>query len=265
MREGDERGSSLRTLLALRHVLFTSANESPTRNVVVHLARPSVQIEAASFRDARGRPLVAALDMSLFLNSLLFACAAQHGLSRVLMHLLDADGEAFQRRRAALFCGGVAGATVAEASRRLDGGAIIGGHRDVRVCPHPEDVIAPDDLVLFVAATSTPRAARRPPRELEAHETRAKDVFSEFAPQDEPPRVRQVLICGWRRVWADDAPRLQARIAQLLVGAAPGSSAAASATRFSIARRSVRGSSAATRPCSFARRSVRSPAGASSS
>ena len=69
-------GASLRTILALRHVLFTSATHSPTRSVVVQILKPSLQVEAASFRDARGFPLVRPLDMSVFLNSLLFSCAS---------------------------------------------------------------------------------------------------------------------------------------------------------------------------------------------
>ena len=230
-------GASLRTLLALRHVLFTSANHSPTRSVVVQILKPSIQIEAASFRDARGYPLVKPLDMGVFLNSLLFSCASQQGLSLVLMELLDCEGAAFQRRRATLFCGGVVGLTVAAADDLLDRGSIIAVSSSLpgakpELCPPPDTVIKAEDVVIFVAETSTPKAT---PRDAAFVSTRAEAARRLKATQDETRSrlrrtssavlrgARYILVCGWRPVWTDEAHRLRDRVYQLLDGATPGS------------------------------------------
>lgn len=230
-------GASLRTLLALRHVLFTSANHSPTRSVVAQILKPSIQIEAASFRDARGYPLVKPLDMGVFLNSLLFSCASQQGLSLVLMELLDCEGAAFQRRRATLFCGGVVGLTVAAADDLLDRGSIIAVSSSLpgakpELCPPPDTVIKAEDVVIFVAETSTPKAT---PRDAAFVSTRAEAARRLKATQDETRSrlrrtssavlrgARYILVCGWRPVWTDEAHRLRDRVYQLLDGATPGS------------------------------------------
>ncbi|KAH8053695.1 hypothetical protein JL720_14655 [Aureococcus anophagefferens] len=119
-------GASLRTLLALRHIL-----------------KPSIQIEAASA--TRGATLVKPLDMGVFLNSLLFSCASQQGLSLVLMELLDCRAPR-SSGGATLFCGGVVGLTVAAADDLLDRGSIIAVSSSLpgakpELCPPPDTVI----------------------------------------------------------------------------------------------------------------------------
>ena len=151
---------------ALRHVLFTSANDSPTRNIVIQLARPCKHMASATFCDDGGRRLIRPMDLSLFMNSLIFACAAQEGLAHVLMMLLDAEGFSFKRRKAHLFCGGVIGKTIGDCDDMLEKGAVIGvmptnwGGEDVPPGPRP----ARSCLVAGGAARRPPTIPRRKPR-----------------------------------------------------------------------------------------------------
>merc|ERR1719502_2399287 len=111
-------GATLRCLLALRHVLFPSTASAagllpPDFRAVVQLSAPSPYVEAACFQDGAGREVVRPMDLSTFLNSLMFSCAAQPGLSRVLLELLNYDGVALRCR-------------VAGELKGPDGGAMAG-------------------------------------------------------------------------------------------------------------------------------------------
>jgi hypothetical protein len=46
------------------------------------------------------------LDLHLFLNSLLFGCVSQPGLAKVLLKLLDFEGNTIRRRKAQNLRGG---------------------------------------------------------------------------------------------------------------------------------------------------------------
>ena len=50
--------------------------------------------------------VIVPMDLTRFLNSLMFTCAAQPGLSRILMNMLDFEGKAIRRRKASELCGG---------------------------------------------------------------------------------------------------------------------------------------------------------------
>ena len=81
-------GATTRGLLALRHVLFAhrmdpdsgaGLNIDEKLRVVVQLSAPSKYVEAAQWTSSSGTEVVYPLDLSVFLNSLLFNCAQQPG------------------------------------------------------------------------------------------------------------------------------------------------------------------------------------------
>ena len=100
-------GATLRSCLALRHVLFTNPYDSggegvhPDLRVVLQMTKPSEYVDAACFKHADDmRDVIIPMDLSLFLNSLMFTCAAQPGLSKIILSMLDFEGNAIRRRRA---------------------------------------------------------------------------------------------------------------------------------------------------------------------
>ena len=336
-----QNGATLRTLLALRHVLLTSANDSPIRNIVVQLARPSLHIDAARsprdrhdkgaimcvsfrkrrvhlgfvsnnlspidlgapiisrefqkatrrgfsveafqhktleiaytfereslvytlslhlslslskpryrlanervlgssririqacFRDQDNRRLVFPLDLSLFLNSLMFSCTATPNLSTVLMDLLDARGSSFRRRRAPLFCGGVVGQTLESCGTRLRYGVVIGvvptagGEAaagsssgkgrvgNVGLCADPSHVVAETDLIIFIAETASPTWWKDGAARDDGAKAAQLQSTLQHTGLTTPLCERHVLVCGWRPVWTDVPERLATRVTQM--------------------------------------------------
>jgi len=228
-----QNGATLRTILALRHVLFTSANDSPTRNIVIQLARPCKHMASATFCDDGGRRLIRPMDLSLFMNSLIFACAAQEGLAHVLMMLLDAEGFSFKRRKAHLFCGGVIGKTIGDCDDMLEKGAVIGvmptnwGGEDVPpgmgLAPDMDYVVKRGDLIIFVSDTISPPPSSAHEDGSAAADVDAAKLLEPAEGFDTPHASMQALICGWRPVWTDESKRLRARIEQITLGMGAGS------------------------------------------
>lgn len=228
-----QNGATLRTLLALRHVLFTSAHDSPIRNVVVQLARPCHHMASATFCDDGGRRLIRCMDLSLFMNSLIFSCAAQEGLAHVLMSLLDAEGFSFKRRRAHLFCGGVIGKTVGDCDDMLEKGAVIGvmpegwGGEGVPpgmgIAPDMAYVVEKGDLIIFVSDVISPPSTTNHEDGSAAADAAAAELLEPAEDFETAPRAVQALICGWRPVWTDEAKRLRARIEQITMEMGAGS------------------------------------------
>lgn len=122
-------GGTMRGLLALRHVLFANKGENgmlqddAAIRIVVQLSEPSKYVEAAQWLNSRhpsnpnlnsnpnvkhsnltpastwrGQEVVMPMDLSVFINSLLFSCAQQPGLAKVLLELLNFDGTAIRCR-----------------------------------------------------------------------------------------------------------------------------------------------------------------------
>ena len=83
-------GATIRTLLALRSVMCAQKEIVETFDerdvrIVTQLMEHSPFIEAACFRSGRGRRLVGPLELSLFVNNLMFSCAAKSLLSHLYM------------------------------------------------------------------------------------------------------------------------------------------------------------------------------------
>ena len=97
-----QNGATTRVLLALRHVMFTNSYTSakgtglnPDLRIVVQMSNPSEYVDAAGFAHDNGSPVVIPVDLTKFSNALMFNCAAQPGLSAILLDLLDFEGPRF--------------------------------------------------------------------------------------------------------------------------------------------------------------------------
>ena len=98
-------GASIRTLLALRSLLAGSERklrsfDTFNKRVVVQLQENRPYVEAACFPSPSGRKVVETIDITRFVNSLLFNCASKRGLSQVVMNCLNLEGPAMRSRSA---------------------------------------------------------------------------------------------------------------------------------------------------------------------
>ena len=98
-------GATLRCALALRHVLFTNPHSPeldvhPDLRIVLQMTSPSEYVDAVCFKHPNGNDVIIPMDLSVFLNSLMFSCAAQPGLATILLSILDFEGFAIRRRKA---------------------------------------------------------------------------------------------------------------------------------------------------------------------
>ena len=84
-------GATLRTTFAVRNVVLTSNAEGPHPDlrIVLQMSEPCPFVEASSFAGQRGRRVLFPMDLSHFLNGLLFKSAIQPGLARLLMSIFD--------------------------------------------------------------------------------------------------------------------------------------------------------------------------------
>lgn len=215
-----DNGMTLRTMLALRHVLFTSKRQPRWEDlrIVVQLASPSEVIDAATFAAPDGRRLVFLEDLSLFLNSLLFTCTAYAGLAALLMDLLGFEGNALRARRADSFPdkgASIIGKTISEAAYAWEDGIVIGAiarngleisrrviDPDNGIAPNSVRRIASDDRIIFVSETSSPKPMRD--YDLQARLRNTVVDVPNSVDRDRAEDV-SVLICGWRREWDDPA------------------------------------------------------------
>jgi len=238
-------GASVRSLLALRHVLYTSQEFATTfhsRRVVVQLQTECEYLDSMSLLGPGARPIVTSLNMSVFVNTLMFMCASSPGLSRILLSLLDFDGPALRCRSAHELragkqnaLGGLIGLTMQDAMvrNRWDGAVLIGVSSDDgtfgEIMPgNPLRVIKHDDIVIFICESSMPKVtdetvglavtaadqimAQLPENTANADQGIHKKVQCWF---QKKPRV---LVCGWRPLWSTDHERLRQRIKDVGIG-----------------------------------------------
>ena len=252
-----QNGATTRVLLALRHVLFTNSYTSapgtglnPDLRVVVQMSNPSEYVDAACFAHDNGSPVVIPVDLTKFSNALMFNCAAQPGLSAILLDLLDFEGPAIRRRIAKNLRSGphnskgdCIGKTYGEMLRQFTTAIFIGiirpgmSEKDMRsqgfgLCPRMDIMIEPDDLLIFIG-----------PRVNPVHSYETIGLFEEYAgeamkihnmhPQIEANRIengpvnskkkRNLLVCGWRSVWQQYPQRLRSRLNEIIRQRLPGS------------------------------------------
>jgi len=173
------------------------------KRIVVQLQVASQFVEAACFPSPSGRKVFQSLDMTRFLNALLFLCASKQGLSQIFMAVLDFEGSAFRVRPVqqlqagpdsvqgflvgksfreacasacwehAVLVGIVNSAVLYSKGSKLSGsgGEIIG------IIPQPDYVIQDMDYAVFISPHSYPFVSTR-------HEDRAsyhKKVLEELS------------------------------------------------------------------------------------
>ena len=252
-----QNGATTRVLLALRHVLFTNSYTSakgtglnPDLRIVVQMSNPSEYVDAACFVHDNGNPVVIPVDLTKFSNALMFNCAAQPGLSAILLDLLDFEGPAIRRRVAKNLRSGpgnskgdCVGKTYGEMLRQFTTAIFIGiirpgmSEKDMRsqgfgLCPRMDVVIEPDDLLMFIG-----------PRVNPVHSYETVGMFEEYANEalkmhDMHPKIeanrmengpvnskkkRNLLVCGWRNVWQQYPQRLRSRLNEIIRQRLPGS------------------------------------------
>jgi hypothetical protein len=252
-------GATLRATLALRHVIFKHpyatdakghAQPHPDLRIVLQMSHPSDYVEAACFTHEDGRRVIFPIDLSRFANSLMFNCAAQPGLSAILLDMLDFEGNAIRRRKAKNLrsgprnkLGDCIGQKFGEMRKQFSAAAMIGIVRPglpeheqqpngFGLCPDMDIVIQPEDLLVFVGPRPSPvcspqmhacfgeyqaEAARLAGLHPDIEINRAKHGLTNSK------RKRTLLVCGWRPVWETYPNRLGARIKEITSQRLPGS------------------------------------------
>jgi len=225
-------GASLRTLLALRNVIFgevgprqNNVDAGSRLRVVVQLESSSETIEAAKFVGPDGSDAVQCLDMTSFVNTLMFNCASLPGLSSVLMDLMSFEGFGFRSKDASRL--GLVGRNIGSCALIWTDAVICGvvdtrmrldenqAHPQHGLACDPDRIITECDRVIFVAESTFPRAAKVADTEKVAplRNTRKTVVHNH----------EDILVCGWRHAWSNDPKRLAARIDGLAYGLGLGS------------------------------------------
>jgi len=173
------------------------------KRIVVQLQVASRFVEAACFPSPSGRKVFQSLDMTRFLNALLFLCASKKGLSQVFMAVLDFEGSAFRVRPVPQLQAGpdavpgfMVGKTFREACASAcwehavlvgivnsavlysKAGKLLGsGGETIGIIPQPDYVIQDLDYAVFISPHSYPLVSTR-------HEDRAsyhKKVLEELS------------------------------------------------------------------------------------
>ena len=241
-------GATLRTCLALRNVLFTNKYSeahdiNPDLRIVMQMLHPSEYVDAALFKHPNGQNVVIPMDLSVFLNSLMFKCAAQPGLSEVILSILNFEGSAIRRRKAKNLRSGpnnaygdCIGKTFKDMRTQFSKAVFIGIVRPgmpvdkmkklgFGLCPDPMTIIEPDDLLIFIGPKSSPVHSFEMKGTFAGYVAEAEKI-AEANPDIEANRIEfgltnskilaNTLVCGWRPVWLERPERLFARISEIV-------------------------------------------------
>ena len=241
-------GATLRSCLALRHILFTNPYSKegvhPDLRIVLQMSKPSEYVDAACFKHADDfRDVIMPMDLSKFLNSLMFTCAAQPGLSKILLGLLDFEGLAIRRRVAKNLRSGpdnkyraCVGQSFGELRKEFTYASFIGIVRPsisleegkakgFGLCPDPDIIIEEDDLLIFIDEKSNPERSDEMIGKMDSYATEAAALQEEHS-EIEMGRLlhgvgnfstlQHLLVCGWRSVWEEFPDRLHARIMEIV-------------------------------------------------
>ena len=245
-----QNGATIRVALAVRNTVLTHlgpfGGTNPDLRIVLQMSKPSDFIEAACFSNSTGNEVMIPMDISVFLNTLMFKSASQPGLAKVLLQLFDFEGFSIRRRKARNLRGGPkneygyccglgsgndAGIklTFEEVQKDYDIAIFIGLVRPtvtdkdqikrmgLGICPDPTIVIEPDDLLIFIGPKSNPNINLDMNSIVSDYKAEAERLFPPIAQaRTAPPRrVKGTLICGWREVWNKNPTRLFDRIMQI--------------------------------------------------
>lgn len=222
---GVVNGVTLKTLLALKCAIFgQNDDDSPFWDkfrCVLHLEASSPNIDAAIFKAPTGRECVHRVDLTGFVNSMMFTSALNPLLPDVMLELMNFDGCAFRATNATDL--GLVGKKVYECSLIWQDAVFCGVmNKDVILQPtlanfneglacNPDRIITADDRVYIIGESSFPkrRISTATPLNL-GHVDRLA------------PKNLDVLVGGWSKAWSRGS-RLAQRIKILTSGALPGS------------------------------------------
>ena len=237
-----QNGATLRTLLNVRHTILTHLNynpetkkyeHNPALRIVAQLSSlsPSVSALGLNTPDVNGNiiPRVLPLDLTLFLNSLMFQCIAQPGMAKVLLELFDFEGKSIRRRKAKNIRGGPSNMqkyltkhnkTFGDLRREYPGTVFIGMVRlseaKIGLCCEDSIQIKNEDLIIFVGKTSMPKweldGLRRYKEFEEEGSTIMRKGLRKTLHLDLAKSRKSVLICGWRDYWSFEKKRLRQRL-----------------------------------------------------
>ena len=244
-----QNSATIRCLLSLRNLLYSHGDPVETftddLRVVVQLEGPCSFIDAASFIGPDGQGCVYPQDLTIYLNTMMFRCAAQPGLSRVLMSIMDFHGVAIRTRSAKQTCGGpdneigwMIGKTVQECllGHCWEKGSLMIGVDDEKrqmwddntgsksyamkdapgVMGDPQRVIKDSDHIIFLSHTSNPQAFNAadyvPAGEKLLNNS---DVKKQRDTPEERATALHMLLCGWRPEWSSDMRRFRNRITDI--------------------------------------------------
>ena len=240
-----QNGATTRVALAVRDTLLSHRKDSSSDvRVVLQMSKPSEFIDAACFVNKEGHEVMLAMDLSIFLNSLLFKSAAQPGLAKVLLQIFDFEKTAIRRRKAKNLrggpynemghCCGLGSAkgkrqTFEELQKQYDIANFIGIVRPsitdkeeikslgLGLCPNPKIHIEKEDLLIFIGPRSNPRQSKGMENITNQYKAQAETLFPAVAENRTPPPkyTKGTLICGWRKVWNKNPNRLYDRIIQI--------------------------------------------------
>eukprot|EP00746_Dinoflagellata_sp_MGD_P023724 gnl/MRDRNA2_/MRDRNA2_155666_c0_seq1.p1 gnl/MRDRNA2_/MRDRNA2_155666_c0~~gnl/MRDRNA2_/MRDRNA2_155666_c0_seq1.p1 ORF type:complete len:781 (-),score=104.61 gnl/MRDRNA2_/MRDRNA2_155666_c0_seq1:72-2414(-) len=223
-------GATLRTLLALRSIIL-DPREEHTRNpshpfwetfrCVTQVDQITTSVDVAKFRSPAGHELVRCVDLSRFVNSLMFNCTVYPSLAHVFIEMLSFEGTSFRARMASEI--GLVGKKVGDCANFFQDAVVVGvlntrktlsptmADPNEGMAGSKDRLITADDRILFVAGTTSPT----PALPLEVQPLAQSVVFPSKMPFG-------IMVCGWRKVWHDGS-RLVGRIRGMVHKLAPGS------------------------------------------
>ena len=236
-------GATCKVALSVRNAVLSHSPLVQDLRIVLQMSHPSEYIDAVGFRGEKGNEVLIPLDLSRFLNSLLFKSAVTPGLANVLMELFDFEGLAIRRRRAKDLRGGPSNEyghscgmgsangvaqTLREMQSQYDTAAFIGMLRPsvtdleliksegLGLCCDPDTLIQPEDLLIYIGRKPTPRKAADTLDCMSEYRRHALELLPTVKPEQKLSRLKlqNTLICGWRDVWEENPERFKNRVRQ---------------------------------------------------
>jgi len=170
-------------------------------------------------------------DLSVFVNTLMFTCSIQPGLSDVLMDLVGFEGVALRLRKVVDFPGGGAnliGKSLSSMSHHWEEAVLAGILPPIPMevdQPQPDNGMAPDgnrtieqgDRLIFLSRQSLPTVSTGTPYKAADMSSRGEDVATANG-----QKPLNILVCGFRIEWKK-ARRFAFRIRDTSTSLADGS------------------------------------------